>query len=282
MHISGTTRVFLILGDPVAQVRAPEIFNHLFARHGVDAVLVPALVAPRDFAAFVRHGIHRTQHRRPDADDSAQDGDAGAARPLRPRGARSRRPSTPCGATPTARSTARCSTASASSRGSTTWASRSAARACWWSAPAAAAWPSPSRWPNAAWPRLALYDVDARAQRRRGRSACAASGPRSTSSPPRAPTRPASTSSSTATPLGLHARRPLAVRSCAPGRRRAVVDILMKKQPTPLLRACRARGIARAPGLRDDDPAGARVPRASSACTSWRARWPRIRPNCAA
>ena len=30
MNISGSTRVFLILGDPVAQVRAPEVFNPLF------------------------------------------------------------------------------------------------------------------------------------------------------------------------------------------------------------------------------------------------------------
>ena len=57
MQISGSTRVFMILGDPVAQVRAPETFNHLFARHGVDAVLVPAQVAPRDFAPFVRHAF---------------------------------------------------------------------------------------------------------------------------------------------------------------------------------------------------------------------------------
>lgn len=57
MQISGTTRVFLILGDPVAQVRAPEVFNHVFRRHGVDAVLVPAQVAPGDLAAFVRHAF---------------------------------------------------------------------------------------------------------------------------------------------------------------------------------------------------------------------------------
>jgi shikimate dehydrogenase len=53
MNISGTTRVFLILGDPVAQVRAPEAFNHLFAQHGVDAVLVPANVPPAELAGFV-------------------------------------------------------------------------------------------------------------------------------------------------------------------------------------------------------------------------------------
>jgi shikimate dehydrogenase len=53
MNISGTTRVFLILGDPVAQVRAPEIFNHLFAEHGVDAVLVPANVPAAELDTFV-------------------------------------------------------------------------------------------------------------------------------------------------------------------------------------------------------------------------------------
>jgi len=53
MQITGLTRVFVILGDPVAQVRAPELFNHLFRRHGVDAVLVPAEVAAAELAHFV-------------------------------------------------------------------------------------------------------------------------------------------------------------------------------------------------------------------------------------
>ena len=57
MDISGNTRVFLILGDPVAQVRAPEVFNHLFRKHGADAVLVPAKVAPARFDAFVKHAL---------------------------------------------------------------------------------------------------------------------------------------------------------------------------------------------------------------------------------
>ena len=54
MQITGSTRVFLILGDPVAQVRAPEVFNHLFRKHGADAVLVPAQVPVADFEAFAR------------------------------------------------------------------------------------------------------------------------------------------------------------------------------------------------------------------------------------
>lgn len=52
MEISGTTRVFFVAGDPVAQVRAPALYNGLFRRHGVDAVLVPAHVAPADFPGF--------------------------------------------------------------------------------------------------------------------------------------------------------------------------------------------------------------------------------------
>lgn len=56
-QIHGSTRVFLILGDPVEQVRAPEVFNPLFARHGVDAVLVPVQVAPADLEGFVTHAL---------------------------------------------------------------------------------------------------------------------------------------------------------------------------------------------------------------------------------
>jgi shikimate dehydrogenase len=55
MQIDGSTRVFLILGDPVEQVRAPAVFNHLFHRHAVNAVLVPAAVAGADLDGFVRH-----------------------------------------------------------------------------------------------------------------------------------------------------------------------------------------------------------------------------------
>ena len=57
MNVSGTTRVFLILGDPVSQVQAPGLFNHLFAAHGADAVLVPANVPVAEFDGFVRHAL---------------------------------------------------------------------------------------------------------------------------------------------------------------------------------------------------------------------------------
>jgi len=56
-RITGTSRVFYILGDPVAQVRAPEVYNHLFQQHGIDAVLVPLKLPAAALAGFVEHGM---------------------------------------------------------------------------------------------------------------------------------------------------------------------------------------------------------------------------------
>ena len=52
--VCGSTDVYLILGDPVEQVLAPAIFNPLFAARGIDAVLVPVQVAPAQVADFVK------------------------------------------------------------------------------------------------------------------------------------------------------------------------------------------------------------------------------------
>jgi len=57
MTITGTTRVFYILGDPVAQVRAPEVYNHLFREHGIDAVLVPLKLPAAALPGFLQHGL---------------------------------------------------------------------------------------------------------------------------------------------------------------------------------------------------------------------------------
>lgn len=55
--ITGTTRVFYILGDPVAQVRAPEVYNPLFREHGIDAVLVPLKLPAAALPGFLSHGM---------------------------------------------------------------------------------------------------------------------------------------------------------------------------------------------------------------------------------
>lgn len=44
----------MVLGDPVSQVQAPQLFNPLFERHGIDAVLVPALVPRERCSSFCR------------------------------------------------------------------------------------------------------------------------------------------------------------------------------------------------------------------------------------
>lgn len=51
--VYGSTDVYLIIGDPVEQVRAPESFNLIFARFGIDAVMVPVRVTAADLAGFV-------------------------------------------------------------------------------------------------------------------------------------------------------------------------------------------------------------------------------------
>lgn len=42
--IAGDTRLFAIIGDPIAQARSPSLFNALFAERGLSAVLVPMQV----------------------------------------------------------------------------------------------------------------------------------------------------------------------------------------------------------------------------------------------
>jgi shikimate dehydrogenase len=48
--VSGSTRLFCIIGDPVASVRSPQFFNALFAEWGIDAVFVAMHVQPAGLA----------------------------------------------------------------------------------------------------------------------------------------------------------------------------------------------------------------------------------------
>jgi shikimate dehydrogenase len=56
-RIGGGTTLYFVLGHPVAQVRAPEVFNPIFAAHGIDAVLVPAAVPPVALPAFITGSV---------------------------------------------------------------------------------------------------------------------------------------------------------------------------------------------------------------------------------
>lgn len=53
-EISGTTRLFPVIGWPVEQVKAPTLFNAYFAAQGIDARVVPMKIAPADYAAAIR------------------------------------------------------------------------------------------------------------------------------------------------------------------------------------------------------------------------------------
>jgi len=50
--LSGATRVYYIVGDPIAQVRSPKGVTAAMREAGRDALVVPAHVAPADLAAF--------------------------------------------------------------------------------------------------------------------------------------------------------------------------------------------------------------------------------------
>jgi shikimate dehydrogenase len=53
-RVLGDTRLFAIVGDPVAQARSPLVFNELFLRHGVNAALVPLHVPAADLDPVMR------------------------------------------------------------------------------------------------------------------------------------------------------------------------------------------------------------------------------------
>ena len=60
-YICGATRLFGIVGDPITQVRSPEIFTAEFRRRGIDAILVPLHVLPGDFDACL-DGLRRLRN----------------------------------------------------------------------------------------------------------------------------------------------------------------------------------------------------------------------------
>lgn len=50
-QVTGATRIFAIVADPVAHVRTPQVINARFAQAGYDGVLVPFHVPPGHLAA---------------------------------------------------------------------------------------------------------------------------------------------------------------------------------------------------------------------------------------
>ncbi|MES2070133.1 MAG: shikimate dehydrogenase [Pseudomonadota bacterium] len=54
LEISGTTRIFPVIGWPVEQVKAPALFNAYFMQHNIDARVIPLKVRPEAYIAAVR------------------------------------------------------------------------------------------------------------------------------------------------------------------------------------------------------------------------------------
>ena len=52
-HISGSTRLYGLVGEPLTTARSPKLWNRLFVDQGVDAVCVPFAVKGSDLSAFV-------------------------------------------------------------------------------------------------------------------------------------------------------------------------------------------------------------------------------------
>ena len=51
-NYSGATRVYTIVGDPIAQVKSPYGVTQAFESQGRDAICVPAHVTPADLSAW--------------------------------------------------------------------------------------------------------------------------------------------------------------------------------------------------------------------------------------
>jgi shikimate dehydrogenase len=49
LRINGATRLYAIVGDPIVQVKSPELYCELFAAAGMNAVMVPMHILPERF-----------------------------------------------------------------------------------------------------------------------------------------------------------------------------------------------------------------------------------------
>ena len=55
--VDGATRLMAIAGDPVAQVKSPSGVSHALAERGMNALCVPAHVAPCDLGCRTATGV---------------------------------------------------------------------------------------------------------------------------------------------------------------------------------------------------------------------------------
>ena len=51
--LSGETRIFVIIGHPIAQVKSPAGITRAFVERGINATLIPIHVLPEDVDGFI-------------------------------------------------------------------------------------------------------------------------------------------------------------------------------------------------------------------------------------
>jgi shikimate 5-dehydrogenase len=51
--LSGATRLYFIIGDPIAQVKSPAGVTRSLLRRGLDAIMMPVQIAPRNLGDFI-------------------------------------------------------------------------------------------------------------------------------------------------------------------------------------------------------------------------------------
>lgn len=51
MQLDGETRIYPIIGDPIAQVRSPKFLTGIFARRGINAIVPPLHIRPENIPA---------------------------------------------------------------------------------------------------------------------------------------------------------------------------------------------------------------------------------------
>ena len=54
IRIDGATRLYAIVGNPIVQVKSPEVFSELFAGAGMNAVMIPMHLLPERFEEIGR------------------------------------------------------------------------------------------------------------------------------------------------------------------------------------------------------------------------------------
>ena len=59
--LSGATRVHIIVGDPIAQVKSPFGMTQAFELNGKDAICIPAQVPTKDLKQWIGY-VRMTKH----------------------------------------------------------------------------------------------------------------------------------------------------------------------------------------------------------------------------